>query len=83
MFTRIVFATSLFAAALSTTACSKDAGGASCDKVVDHQISVFELPTPSADERAGMLAKCEKIPAAARDCLLAASTLEAVQGCRN
>lgn len=78
MFARILIVASLFTA----TACSKDEGGASCDKVVDHQISVFELPTPSAEERKGMLAKCEQIPAPSRECLLKASTLEAVMACK-
>lgn len=78
MFVRIMLALSL---ALTAAACSKDEG-ATCPRVVDHQISAFSLPKPSAEERTEMLQKCEKIPTKARECLLKASTIEAVQTCR-
>jgi NAD(P)H-nitrite reductase large subunit len=75
-----IAASILAVAALATTpACKK--GGGSCSDVVDHveKISGFDIP---ADKRQAAIDKCEKEPAAKRECAMKAENLGDLMKCK-
>ncbi len=63
--------------------CGKKASTASCDAVFEHTLSLMptEMRGKVAEGKADAIAKCEKMPAEARTCALAAKSLEDLMAC--
>ena len=84
MFARIAFVAVAFTASIATiTACTKD-DGPSCAKVVDHVQKLTKEAFgdgAGGDDRATMIARCEKQPAKARSCALAAKDVMGLAAC--
>lgn len=69
----------LLATAALSTGCKDDA---SCDKVVDHTLSLLpaELKSQMGDKKA-LIARCEEQPVEARKCAMAAKDMAALTAC--
>ena len=70
------------AVALGSAGCKGDE--ASCDKVVDHTLSIMpaEFAEQAKKDREGMLKKCEEASVEERKCALKAKDLQALGACR-
>jgi hypothetical protein len=69
----------LIAVAALSTGCKDDT---SCDKVVDHTLSILpdELKGQMGDKKT-LIARCEEQPVEVRECALAAEDLAALTAC--
>ena len=67
------------AALVSVPACS--GGGSSCEAVVDHVVKISGIDVP-ADAKKDAVAKCEKEPAAKRECVMKAESLDDLMKCK-
>jgi hypothetical protein len=65
--------------AFATTGCKSD--GASCDDVIKHTAELMKMEV-TGEMKTKALQKCEKQPAAARECAMKAQSIEALMQCK-